>query len=109
MGDTIACPDGRIMHSSARGGAKRDGVADDGAATAELLVPPGAPTPCLGRVVGLKRPGRRAPHRGAAGVTVVASAATGHMQPCFSALSAGNVLWALGQRTDGVLGGQAAG
>ena len=37
MGDTIACPDGRIMHSSARGGAKRDGVADDGAATAELL------------------------------------------------------------------------
>eukprot|EP01043_Picozoa_sp_COSAG02_P056895 COSAG02_NODE_6818_length_3344_cov_12.386133_7_plen_43_part_00 len=40
MGDTIACPDGRIMHSSARGGAKRDGAADDGAATAELLVPP---------------------------------------------------------------------
>lgn len=60
MGDTIACPDGRIMHSSARGGAKRDGVADDGAATAELLVPPGAPTPCLGRVVGLKRPGQHA-------------------------------------------------
>ncbi len=84
MGDTIACPDGRIMHSSARGGAKRDGVADDGAATAELLVPPGAPTPCLGRVVGLKRPGRRAPHRGAAGVTVVASAATGHSKEAVS-------------------------
>ena len=84
MGDTIACPDGRIMHSSARGGAKRDGVADDGATTAELLVPPGAPTPCLGRVVGLKRPGRRAPHRGAAGVTVVASAATGHSKEAVS-------------------------